>query len=76
MSDRDVDAADAANDAAGEDIRRNHDEDMARRKARIARFASWTPGLRIDGSRLIIHTADGDRQLGIVTLGVLNGTRD
>lgn len=42
-------------------------------KARIDRYATWTPGLRIDGSRLLIVTGDVELQVGVVTMGVLSG---
>lgn len=42
---------------------------------RETRFATWTPGLRMDGSRILIRHSDGtDQQLGIAVNGVLTGT--
>lgn len=40
----------------------------------MARFASWTPGLRIDGSRLSVTDGAVSVPLGVVTSGVLDGT--
>jgi len=66
-------AAEAANTAAGEQITAAHKAERAAFNALITKYANWNPGLRIDGSKLILAVGDSLLPMGITTLGVLKG---
>lgn len=65
--------SDESNAAAGAEILAEHKKENTEKGARLDRFATWLPGMRLDGSRLLIATTTGEHLVGLVTSGVLNG---
>ncbi len=69
------DEADSRNKAEAAAMAAAHEAERAAFSALIAKFANWNPGLRIDGSKLMLAVGDSRLPLGITTLGVLKGTK-
>jgi len=69
------DPTDIANETAAAEIAATHKAERAAFAALIDKFANWNPGLRIDGSKLMLAVGDSRLPLGITTLGVLKGTK-
>lgn len=63
----------ARNKLAGEQIAADEKHRKAEFNTLIQKYATWTPGLRVRGSQLLLGADGAETLLGITTNGVLKG---